>query len=88
GIGIGGSNPASRNAGLQLVPEQAAPIAALRSSGIQIGSITAVSIATAIIAHAGNPGITQSWIYAAFAAFIILAGLPPATRIPEHKGAW
>lgn len=88
GIGIGWSNPASRNAGLQLVPDQASAIAALRSSGIQVGSIAAVSIATAVIAHAPNPGAAQAWVYAAYGLFILVAGLPAAARIPEHKGAW
>ncbi|MGH8112058.1 MAG: hypothetical protein ACREPL_09030 [Rhodanobacteraceae bacterium] len=88
GVGIGWSSPASRNAGLQLVPEQAASIAVLRSTAIQIGAITAVSLTTAIIAHAADPGSAQAWVYGAYAGLLLLVGLPASSRILEHKGAW
>ncbi|HEX7324932.1 MAG TPA: MFS transporter, partial [Rhodanobacteraceae bacterium] len=88
GVGIGWSSPASRNAGLQLVPDQAASIAVLRSTAIQIGSITAISITTAIIAHAADPGTAQAWVYGAYAGLLLLVGLPASSRILEHKGAW
>lgn len=88
GIGIGWSSPASRNAGLQLVPGQAASIAVLRSTAIQVGSITAVSVTTAIIAHAADPGSAQAWVYAIYAGVLLFIGLPSASRILEHKGAW
>ncbi len=88
GIGLGWSNPASRNAGLQLVPNQAASLAALRSTGMQVGSITAISIATAVTAQAGDPGSALAWTYIAYAGLLLLAGLPAVTRIPEHHGSW
>ena len=64
-IGIGGgiSSPASRNAGLQLAPDQSSPLAALRSTGRQVGQIAAVSITTAIIAASAasaSPGCGRS----------------------------
>jgi len=88
GIGLGWSSPASRNAGLQLVPEQAAPLAALRSTGIQIGSIAAVSVATALIAQSSDPGAAQAWVYAVYAGLILIVGTIVTARIPEHRGAW
>lgn len=88
GTGTGIASPASRNAGLQLVPDQAAPIAALRSTGIQVGSIAAISAATAIISAFGNSVIAQAWVYAVFAGLTIVIGIPAVGRIPEHRGAW
>ncbi len=88
GVGTGMASPASRNAGLQLVPEAAAPIAALRSTGIQVGSIAAISIATAMISAFENGVIAQAWVYAIFAGVVLVVGLPAVTRIPEHRGAW
>ena len=44
GAGRGTLNPASRNAGLQLAPEQASTLAALRSMGMNIGTITTLAI--------------------------------------------
>ncbi|WP_347353098.1 MFS transporter [Intrasporangium sp.] len=88
GLGLGWSSPASRNAGLQLVPNLAAPLAALRSTGMQVGSIAAVSIATAVIAHAADPGTTQALVYAAYAALLVLVGIPIVSRIPDHRGSW
>lgn len=88
-IGIGGGmlNPASRNAGLQLEPEKAPSIAALRSMCMQIGKIGTISVATALIASAENPGLMQAWIYGS-AVVVLLAGLPLIRRVPEHHGAW
>ncbi|PRZ41241.1 EmrB/QacA subfamily drug resistance transporter [Antricoccus suffuscus] len=88
GLGLGWSSPASRNAGLQLVPEQAASLAALRSTGMQVGSIAAISVATAVIADSAAPGTTQAWIYVCYAAVLIFCGIPATARIPEHRGSW
>lgn len=87
GVGTGSISPPSRNAGLQLAPEHSATIAALRTMGIQIGSITTISIATAIIAGSGDSGIVQAWFYVAAAA-VLFTALPLITRVPEHRGAW
>lgn len=87
GVGAGAINPASRNAGLQLAPEAAATIAALRSMCLQIGAITAVSVATAVIAKSHDSGEVQAWVYVAFAA-VILVSMPLIARVPEHHGAW
>src|SRR5699024_827838 len=74
GIGLGVASPASRNAGLQLVPAQAAPIAALRSSGLQIGSIAAVSIATTTVGGATDPAAALAWVYVIYAALTVVVG--------------
>lgn len=87
GVGNGWVNPASRNAGLQLEPRQSSTIAALRSLGRQIGSIVAVSIATAILASSADPGDVQSWVYVVAGVFVI-AALPLIARIPDHRGSW
>src|SRR5699024_8479263 len=88
-VGTGGGiiNPSSRNAGLQLAPEQAPSIAAVRSMCMQIGRILSVSIVTAVLANSGDPGHAQAWTYAAMALVMILA-LPLIARMPEHHGSW
>lgn len=87
GTGSGTLNPANRNAGLQLAPEHASTLAALRSMCMAIGSIIAIGIATAILAGVEDPGSAQAWIYATV-ALLLLAGLPLIARVPEHRGAW
>jgi len=87
GAGRGTLNPASRNAGLQLAPEHSSTLAALRTASLQIGSIAAVSLVTAILAGSSDPSRTQAWIYAVV-ALLLLAALPLITRVPEHHGSW
>ena len=55
--------------------------------GRQIGSITAISIATAVIAQAHDPGVAQARVYLGSAVLLVLAA-PVIARIPEHHGAW
>ncbi|MDI3468898.1 MAG: hypothetical protein OJF62_000961 [Pseudolabrys sp.] len=87
GAGSGAINPASRNAGLQLAPEQSSTLAALRTMSRQIGTIIAISIATATVAGADDPGRNQAWIYA-MAALLLVSALPLIARVPEHHGSW
>ncbi|MCC7039278.1 MAG: MFS transporter [Burkholderiales bacterium] len=87
GAGSGMLNPATRNAGLQLAPEHASTLAALRSMSMQIGSIATIAVATAILADAADPGTAQAWIYAALVLLLGLAS-PLIARVPEHRGAW
>jgi EmrB/QacA subfamily drug resistance transporter len=87
GTGTGFSSPASRNAGLQLAPDQSAALAALRSTGRQVGQIVAVSITTTIIAQSAAPGQLQAKIFLAFAVLLV-ACLPVISRVPEHRGPW
>jgi EmrB/QacA subfamily drug resistance transporter len=87
GAGGGTINPASGNAGLQLAPEHSSTLAALRTASLQIGSITTVSVATAVLAHFVDSGGVQAWVYAVVAALLV-AALPLVTRVPEHHGSW
>ncbi len=87
GAGRGVTNPASRNAGLQLAPEHSSTLAALRTMALQVGSIVTVSVATAVIAGAQDPGMAQAWFYVA-AALLFVVALPMIARVPEHRGAW
>jgi len=87
GAGRGTINPASRNAGLQLAPEHSSILAALRTGSLQVGSITTVSIVTAILAHFADPGRIQAWVYVAV-ALVLVAALPLVAHVPEHRGSW
>jgi MFS family permease len=87
GAGSGAIDPASRNAGLQLMPEHSATLAAIRSMCFQIGAIVTISIATAILANSGHPGVAQAWFYA-IAGALLLVMLPMIAYVPDHHGSW
>jgi EmrB/QacA subfamily drug resistance transporter len=87
GLGMGMSVPAANNASMQLAPEQIAAIAGLRGMFRQSGSITAVSVTTAVIARSPHPGVTQSWVLVVFAAILVLI-LLLVRLVPEHRGGW
>jgi MFS family permease len=87
GVGSGWADPASRNAGLQLLPEESASLAALRTMARRAGTVAAVSVMTAAIARSDSPGKVQAVAIAGFGV-ILLASAPIAARIPEHRGAW
>jgi MFS family permease len=87
GVGRGANNPASRNAGLQLAPEHASTVAALRTMCMQIGTIITISLDTAILANSHDPGRVQALLFTAMAALFVVA-LPLITRVPEHRGSW
>ena len=87
GLGRGVNNPASRNAGLQLAPEHASTLAAIRTMCMSIGTIVTISIDTAILANSHDPGNIQAWLLAGTAALYVVA-LPLIRRVPEHRGSW
>jgi EmrB/QacA subfamily drug resistance transporter len=87
GLGGGWSSPASRNACLQLAPDQSPALAALRSTGRQVGQIVAVSVTAAIIAQSASPGRLEARVFAVF-ALVLIACLPVIARVPEHHGSW
>jgi len=87
GAGRGAINPPSRNAGLQLAPEHSSILAALRTASLQVGSISTVSIVTAILAGAAAPGEVQARVFA-IAAVVLVAALSLIRRVPEHHGSW
>jgi EmrB/QacA subfamily drug resistance transporter len=87
GAGRGANNPATRNAGLQLAPQHASTLAALRTMSMSIATIITISIDTAVLASSHDPGRTQAWLFVAAAALLVVA-LPLISRVPEHRGAW
>ena len=87
GIGVGLTSPASRNACLQLAPDQSAALAALRSTGRQVGQIAAVAVTATIIAQSASPGQLLAKVFLAFAVLLV-ACLPVIARVPEHRGSW
>lgn len=87
GLGMGWLSPASRNAGLQLLPRQAPTLAALRTMCMQFGAIATVSITTAVLAHAADPVAWHTWMNV-FWALLLLLLIFVARRVPEHHGAW
>jgi MFS family permease len=87
GAGRGANNPASRNAGLQLAPEQSSTLAALRTMCMSIGTIVTISIVTAILAGSHDPGRVQAWLFG-MAGALLVAALPLIARVPEHRGSW
>src|SRR5690625_2988584 len=87
GIGFGIMSPAGRNAGIQLAPEQSANLAAVRSLGMQLGQITAIAVATAIITGSQDANSAQSMVYIGLAILLVIT-LPIISKVPENKGAW
>jgi EmrB/QacA subfamily drug resistance transporter len=87
GLGMGVSIPAANNASLQLAPEHVAAVAGLRGMFRQSGSITAVSVTTAVLARSPHPGAEQAQLFLVFAAISLLM-LPLICLVPEHRGSW
>ena len=87
GAGIGWAGPATRNAGLQLSPTEAGLLAGLRTTGRQVGEITAISATTLAIAQAAQGPSAHAMAYLAFGVLLILV-IPIIRRVPEHRGAW
>lgn len=87
GMGVGTVNPPSRNAGLQLEPESSSELAALRTMSINLGTMIAVAIATAMLAGVANPGRAQATFYIVVAVLMLVI-TPVIRKIPEHHGAW
>jgi MFS family permease len=87
GAGSGAINPASRNAGLQLAPEHSSTLAALRTMCLQIGSITTIAVATAVLSSSYDPGGIQALVYG-MTALLLVAALPVIAHVPEHHGSW
>lgn len=87
GLGGGYSAPASRNACLHLAPDQSPALAALRSTGRQVGQIVAVSVTATVIAASPSPGELEARVFVGF-ALLLLACLPVIARVPEHRGSW
>lgn len=54
---------------------------------MQIGSMIAISIATAALVGSDDPGGVQARVYAV-AALVLVGALPLIARVPEHHGSW
>ncbi len=87
GAASGLMGPASRNAALQLVPERAATMSALRATAQQVGVIVALAIITSAMAASPAQADVLSASYAVLALMSLLL-LPVVARVPEHRGAW
>lgn len=87
GAGKGSASPALRNAGLELAPQSAASLAALRTIGIELGIILFMSSATVTIDLFPETATVQPFIYGVASVFVFGAILL-VKRIPEVKGRW
>ncbi|MGH8117692.1 MAG: MFS transporter [Rhodanobacteraceae bacterium] len=87
GLGAGCLSPASRNAGLQLAPENTPMLAAIRTMCFQIGAIIAIAITTAGVSGAPDAGAGYAHADLIWGALFLLL-IPISLRVPEHRGAW
>ena len=88
GLGNGLANAASRNACLQVAPNEVAAITGLRQMFVYMGIIFSVSTVTAILNRSGNPGMAQAHILWVVAGVLLMVMVPLVFRVPEHKGRW
>ncbi|GAA5116283.1 MFS transporter [Pseudonocardia adelaidensis] len=87
GLGMGFASPSSANAGMHLVPEQAAAVSGLRVLFRQAGAIVAVSLVTAASSAAADPAAANTVAFLALAVVMGGAGAL-AMRIPNQRGRW
>jgi EmrB/QacA subfamily drug resistance transporter len=88
GLGNGMANPASRNACLQVAPDEVAAISGLRQMFVYMGIIFSVSTVTAILNRSADPGIAQAHVLWVVAVVLVAVMVPLVFRVPEHKGNW
>jgi EmrB/QacA subfamily drug resistance transporter len=87
GLGLGCVAPAANNATLALAPTDVAAISGLRATFRQTGSITCVSVVSAVLARSQHPGIAQAHVFWVLACLLVVTvALTPL--IPDHKGSW
>lgn len=87
GVGMGLSSPSSANAGLHLVPDQAAAVSGLRVLFRQAGAIVAITVVTVATSTSDDPATANAWAFVALAAAMAVA-VALATRIPNQRGRW
>jgi EmrB/QacA subfamily drug resistance transporter len=87
GLGMGCSIPSTNNAALNMAPQQASAVSGLRGMFRQGGSITSVSITSAILARSTHPGVAQGHVFLVFAVLMV-ATIPIVFLVPDHHGAW
>jgi EmrB/QacA subfamily drug resistance transporter len=88
GLGNGMANPASRNACLQVAPDEVAAITGLRQMFVFMGIIFSVSAVTAILNRSANPGLAQAHLLWVVVGILLVVMVPLVFRVPEHKGSW
>jgi EmrB/QacA subfamily drug resistance transporter len=88
GLGNGLANPASRNACLQVSPDEVAAITGLRQMFVFMGIIFSVSTVTAILNRSADPGLAQAHILWVAVGVLLVVMVPLVFRVPEHKGTW
>lgn len=86
GMSTGLADPAARNAGLQLLPDSAPAIAAVRTMCRRLGTVVVVSALSLVgTQFAATSGLRFGFL--GFGVLLLLAS--PAIRgVPEHRGAW
>jgi hypothetical protein len=72
GLGLGCVAPAANNATLALAPMDVAAISGLRATFRQTGSITCISVVSAVIARSAHPGIAQAHVFWVLAGILVL----------------
>jgi EmrB/QacA subfamily drug resistance transporter len=87
GVGMGTAGPASMNASLQLSLADVAAVASLRQMFRQVGSILAISIATAVAGASADPGTVLAIVFAVFGV-IMIAVLPLLRFVSDQRGHW
>ena len=88
GIGIGIAGPASRNASMQLAPDQVAAIVGLRGMFTSVGIIISVAITTSVLNRSTDPGLTQAHVFWVVAGILLGVMVPLVYTVPDHKGSW
>jgi EmrB/QacA subfamily drug resistance transporter len=87
GLGMGTCVPAANNASLQLLPGRVSAVAGLRGMFRQCGGIIAISIVTARVANANDPGTALAQSFVAIACLLLVV-VPFVRLVPEHRGGW
>jgi hypothetical protein len=84
---MGLTAPSANNAGMHLVPDQISAVSGLRGMFRHTGGIVGLSVTTAAVSSAADPGAAQAVAFAALAA-VLLVAVPIAMRIPNQRGRW
>ncbi len=87
GIGMGTAGPASMNASLQLALANVAAVASLRQMFRQVGSIMAISVATAVAGASSHPGLVLARVFAIF-GMVMIGVLPLLRWVSDQRGHW
>jgi EmrB/QacA subfamily drug resistance transporter len=87
GIGMGTLQPAANNAVMHLDPTRIAAVSGLRGMIRQCGSITAISVTTALLARNAHPGAALGHVFLVFAVLTV-ATVPLIFYVPDHRGSW